>query len=67
MTPYIQRLYLPPVPRKKPGPSPHSSFRLSEEGKALLAALAQRNGLTMTAMLEALIRMGARSAGMVKG
>lgn len=44
--------------------TPHTSFRLSEEGKRLLALLASHYGLTQTAVLEWLIREQARRAGL---
>lgn len=44
--------------------TPHSSFRLSQEGKGLLAKIAKSKGITMTAVLELLIR---KEAGFVLG
>jgi len=45
---------------------PHSSFRLSEEARKLLAALAAHHGLTLTGALELAIRESARKALKVK-
>ena len=46
-----RRIYIPLVTQKS-----HSSFRLSDDSKRLLAALALHHRLTKTAMLELLIR-----------
>jgi len=40
--------------------TPHSSYRLSNDAKKLLAILARRHGLTNTATLEWIIRDKAR-------
>ena len=46
--------------------APHSSFRLSEEAKRLLEALAAHYGLTLTGALELAIRESARKAKVKK-
>jgi len=37
----------------------HSNFKLTAEAKTLLRQMAQAQGISMTAMLEVLIRQGA--------
>ena len=39
---------------------PHSNFKLTEEAKNLLRQMAKEQGLSMTAVLETLIRQGAK-------
>jgi hypothetical protein len=48
------------------GPTPHSSFRLSDEAKQILAAVALHYGLTLTGALEMLFREQGRKALKVK-
>lgn len=46
--------------------TPHSTFRLSEEARRLLAELATHYGLTNTAVLEWLIREQGRRVGLFR-
>ena len=57
---YIQWAYLLAVPK-----TPHTSYRLSEEAKDLLAKLSARFGLNRTAVLEMLIRLKATEPGVL--
>ena len=54
-------MYLPSVTK-----TPHTSFRLSPEDRKLLAALAEADGLNMTAKLKLMIRDSARKAKVKK-
>jgi predicted DNA-binding protein len=42
---------------------PTTSFRLTPEARALLDAMSKENGITHTAMMELLIREGAKKRG----
>jgi len=39
---------------------PHSNFKLTAEAKAILREMAREQGISMTAVLEILIRQGAK-------
>jgi DNA-binding PadR family transcriptional regulator len=51
-------------PMKRPA---QKAFRLSDEGRSLLAALAQRLGVTETAVVELAIREKAKQEGLRNG
>ena len=55
-----------PMPPRKP-PSRSTSFRLTLEALRLLGAIAERQGVAMTAALEVLLRKEAQEQGIKRG
>jgi len=50
---------------KKSQPIHHMNFKVSHEGYTLMRLLAQQHGITMSALLELLLRERARLAGLL--
>jgi predicted transcriptional regulator len=48
------------MPKRLPTPKEATSFRLTPEAKRLLEALAEKNGLSLSACMETIIRKEAR-------